>query len=372
MLTEDQLERYSRQMLLPELGNSGQEKLCSAKILVVGAGGLGSPVLMYLAAAGVGTIGLVEFDRLDRSNLHRQILFNNSDVGALKGEAAIQKIKEFNPEVSVCLHPQYLSQHNALDIIREYDLVVDGSDNLPTRYLVNDACVILAKPFIYGAVHRFEGQVAVLNFLLSDGSRSATYRDFYSIPPEPEMVPTCSTGGVLGSLAGIIGSAMVTEAIKVITGIGTVLYNRIWIFDGYDFSSRFLKIEPQKKFQAITELINYESFCDSSTLKREIGEVTPSEANALLKKNSAIIIDVRESDEFKKVNTGGINIPIEELVREAHRIPRRATVIMVCKSGARSAKAVKKLQDLGFTNLVSLRGGLNRWRAEIDPELPAC
>lgn len=372
MLTQTQQERYSRQILLPELGEEGQLKIRSAKILVIGAGGLGSPILLYLSAAGIGTIGLVEFDRLDQSNLHRQILYEDSETGLLKGELAVEKIRKQNPEIKVILHQHYLSKHNALGIIEQYDLIVDGSDNLPTRYLVNDSCLILSKPFIYGAVYRFEGQVAVFNVLMPDGSRSANYRDLYPIPPEPEMVPACNTGGVLGTLVGVIGSAMANEALKLVAGIGSLLYNRIWLFDTLDFSSRFISIDTNPNQPLPVELINYESFCDSAPGVQEGMDITPGETQGLLKKNSAVLIDVRDPDEYSKANIGGINIPLKDLTDQAFRIPKRATVVLLCKSGSRSTLAVKKLQDLGFTNLLSLRGGLNRWRSEIDPDFPAC
>ena len=372
MQNEEKFERYQRQMLLPELGAEGQQKLAEARILVIGAGGLGSPVLLYLTAAGVGNIGIVEFDRVDRSNLHRQVLYTDSEIGALKGERAIDRLRQMNPDIQVKLHSQYLSSKNALELIRDYDLIVDGSDNLPTRYLVNDACLLSGKPFVYGAIYRFEGQVSVFNQSLPDGSRSACYRDLYPEPPDPEVVPACSTGGVLGALAGVIGSAMANEAIKVVTGIGTTLHNRLWVFDALDFTSRTLNIEPDINRVVVKELIDYELFCDSKNSQNGIEEVTPTEAQALIKKNTAVLIDVREPSEFKSANAGGVNIPLGSLTTEVHRIPRRAKVILVCRSGGRSAVAVKKLQDLGFTNLVSLRGGLNRWRAEIDPDLPAC
>ncbi|MEY3404638.1 MAG: molybdopterin-synthase adenylyltransferase MoeB [Bacteroidota bacterium] len=372
MQNEEKFERYQRQMLLPELGAEGQKKLAEARILVIGAGGLGSPVLLYLAAAGVGTIGLVEFDRVDRSNLHRQVLYTNSEIGELKGERAIDRLQQMNPEIRVTLHSQYLSSKNALELIREYDMVVDGSDNLPTRYLVNDACLLSEKPFVYGAIYRFEGQVSVFNQSLPDGNRSACYRDLYPVPPDPEVVPACNTGGVLGALAGIIGSAMANEAIKLATGMGTTLHNRLWVFDALDFTSRILQIKPDFNRVPVKELIDYELYCDSKNSPTGIEEVTPTEAQALVKKNTAVLIDVREPAEFKLANAGGVNIPLGSLTAEVHRIPRRAKVILVCRSGSRSAVAIKKLQDLGFTNLVSLRGGLNRWRAEIDPDLPAC
>lgn len=372
MSDENIIERYQRQILLPELGAEGQKKLAAARILVIGAGGLGSPILLYLAAAGVGTLGIVEFDRIDRSNLHRQVLYTDSEVGELKGDRAADRLRKMNPTIQVVVHSQYLSSKNALELIGNYDLVVDGSDNLPTRYLVNDACLLAGKTFVYGAIYQFEGQVSVFNQLLAGGMRSACYRDLYPVPPEPELVPACNTGGVLGALAGVIGSAMANEAIKLTAGIGTTLHNRLWVFDALDFSSRIIQIEVDGDRTPVKELIDYELFCDSKNPDRTVNEVTPTEAQALVKKNTAVLIDVREPSEYSLANIGGANIPLGSLTHEVHRIPRQAKVILLCRSGSRSALAVKKLQDLGFTNLFSLRGGLNRWRAEIDPELPAC
>jgi adenylyltransferase/sulfurtransferase len=372
MLTEDQKERYNRQILLPGLGEEGQEKLLASRILVIGAGGLGSPVLLYLAAAGVGTIGIVEFDRVARSNLHRQILFEDQETGELKGEVAVRKLQKLNPGIRVILHRQYLSSKNALEIIGGYDLTVDGSDNLPTRYLVNDACEILGKPFVYGAIYRFEGQVAVFNLLLSEGTRSSCYRDLFPVPPDPEMVPACNTGGVLGALAGVIGSLMATEALKIITGIGTNIFNRLMVFDAFDSTARFINIKPDHERPVVKQLIDYEAFCDSFAGTLNAHEITPLQAQAMLKKNTAVIIDVREPSEFEMANAGGTNIPLNSVTDQAYRIPRRATAMLICRSGGRSMTALKKLQDLGFNNLVSIKGGLNRWRAEIDPDLPAC
>jgi len=372
MLTESQKERYDRQILLPGLGEEGQEKLSAARILVIGAGGLGSPVLLYLAAAGVGTIGIVEFDRVARSNLHRQILYEDQETGELKGEIAVSKLQKLNPNIRINLHQQYLSSKNALEIIGGYDLTVDGSDNLPTRYLVNDACEILGKPFVYGAIYRYEGQVAVFNMMLPNGSVSSCYRDLYPVPPDPEMVPACNTGGVLGALAGVIGSLMATEALKIVTGIGTNLYNRLMVFDSFDSTTRFINIKPDSERPVIKQLIDYEAFCDSFAGALNAHEVTPLQALAMLKKNTAVIIDVREPSEFQMANAGGTNIPLNSITDHAFRIPRRATIMLICRSGSRSMTALKKLQDLGFDNLVSIKGGINRWRAEIDPDLPAC
>ncbi|MFZ9980474.1 MAG: ThiF family adenylyltransferase [Cyclobacteriaceae bacterium] len=372
MLTENQKERYDRQILLPGLGEEGQEKLSAARILVIGAGGLGSPVLLYLAAAGVGTIGIVEFDRVARSNLHRQVLYEDQETGELKGDVAVRKLQKLNPDIRINLHRQYLSSKNALEIIEGYDLIVDGSDNLPTRYLVNDACEILGKPFVYGAIYRFEGQVAVFNMLLPDGKRSSCYRDLYPVPPDPEMVPACNTGGVLGALAGVIGSMMATEALKVVTDIGKNLFNRLLIYDGFDSTLRIINIKPDSERPAIKHLIDYEAFCDSFGGALNTHEVTPVQALAMLKKNTAVIIDVREPLEFEMANAGGTNIPLNSITDQAYRIPRRAMVLLICRSGGRSMAALKKLQDLGFNNLLSVKGGLNRWRAEVDPDLPAC
>ncbi len=368
MLSSKELYRYSRQILLPELGVEGQQKIKESKVLVIGSGGLGSPVLLYLASAGVGTLGVLDFDVVDESNLQRQILFNTADVGKLKAITASEKIKQLNPFITVLTFNEYLASQNALDIITQFDLVVDGSDNLPTRYLVNDACVLLNKPLIYGAIFQFEGQVSVFNELLKDGSRGPNYRDLFPQAPPPEMVPSCSEGGVLGVLPGIIGSMQANEAIKVITGMGDTLGGRLLIFDALDFSTRYLKIKPDTNREPIKELIDYLEFCNPKHLV-SVRELSPVEVKELIEHQYVQIIDVRESVEYSIGNIGGINISLKLLDQNLSLISKDKPVVVLCKSGGRSYQAVKKLNDLGYLNVMNLAGGLLQWKIEIDASL---
>ena len=372
-ITEEELRRYHRQVILPQVGAEGQRRIMGARVLVIGAGGLGSPLLAYLAAAGIGTIGLVDFDAVDETNLQRQILFGHDDTGLLKTEAAERRLHALNPGITVNTHHLYLNAGNILPIIKEYDVVADGSDNLPTRYLVNDACILTGKPLVFGAVHRFEGQVSVFNLPLPDGTRSANYRDLHPVPPPSELVPSCQDGGILGPLAGIIGSMMALEVLKITGGFGEPLSNRICLFDGTDFSTRTIRFSTRTDLPPVTGLSDYESFCDPDQYRTsDIPELTPKEVQTLLRSNKATVVDVREPAEFNSASIGGINIPLNDLVREAYRIPRKTSVILVCRSGSRSTQALRKLSDLGFNNLHSLRGGINRWRAEVNPQLPPC
>lgn len=368
MLSPQQLHRYSRQILLPEFGMEGQIKLANAKVLVIGSGGLGSPVLLYLAAAGVGNIGIVDFDVVDESNLQRQVLFNTNDVGKSKASTAAEKIKALNPNIYVQIFNAFISSANALEIISGFDLVIDGSDNLPTRYLVNDACVLLNKTLIYGAIFQFEGQVSVFNQLLADGTRGATYRDLFPQPPPPEMVPSCSEGGVLGVLPGIIGSMMANEAIKVVTGIGTTLSGRLLLFDALDFSTRYLKIQPNSKAEKVSQLIDYEEFCNPKHSKETVEEIDAKTAKQLLTANTIQIIDVREKFEFDAGNIGGIHIPLNELENHLNEFSKEKSFLIVCRSGGRSRKAAIKLKSLGY-NVTNLNGGLSKWKTDIDPDL---
>ena len=368
MLSSQQLHRYSRQILLPEFGVEGQTKLANSKVLVIGSGGLGSPVLLYLAAAGVGTIGIVDFDVVDESNLQRQVLFTTNDIGKPKAATAAEKIKSLNPSIAVQVFNAFISSANALEIISGFDLVVDGSDNLPTRYLVNDACLMLNKTLIYGAIFQFEGQVSVFNLLAADGMRGPNYRDLFPQPPPPEMVPSCSEGGVLGVLPGIIGSMMANEAIKVITGMGTTLSGRLLLFDALDFSTRYLKIHANPKAEKVTQLIDYEEFCNPKHAKEIIQEVDPKTAKQLLSDTRIQIIDVREQFEFDAGNIGGIHIPLNELENRIHEIPKEKSLLIVCKSGGRSRKAAIKLKALGYS-VSNLNGGLSKWKSKVDPNL---
>lgn len=373
MLDQKEIYRYSRQILLPEIGIKGQEKLKSGSVLVVGAGGLGTPVLMYLAGAGVGTIGIAEFDTVDISNLQRQFLYATEESGKRKIDLAATHIHKLNPSVVLNKHDQYLNKENIRGIIQNYDLIIDGSDNLQTRYLVNDACVLDQLPLVYGAIYRYEGQAGFFNLPLTHGSRSSNYRDLFPVPPPPELVPSCSAGGVIGPLAGIIGSIMAGEAIKFFTGIGTMLENQILIVDASDLSFRKIKLAKDPEGKEITELIDYESFCNpEKSDRKKLPELGPIEAQQRIKQNKLTVIDVREAHEFKQANIGGINLPAGELMNHIARIPRRSAVLVVCRSGARSLRAIEKLNELGFDNAYSLSGGINRWRIEVDPTLPDC
>ncbi len=368
IFTPNELHRYSRQILLPGFGSEGQEKLKKAKALVIGAGGLGSPILLYLAAAGVGEIGILDFDVVDVSNLQRQVLFTTDDVGKLKSELAAEKIKALNPTIQTHVYNVYLSSANAIEIFSNFDLIVDGSDNLPTRYLVNDTCVILQKPLIYGAIFQFEGQVSVFNELLKTGSRGPNYRDLFPHPPPPEMVPSCSEGGVIGVLPGIIGAMMANEAIKIITGIGDSLCGRLLLFDALDFTTRFLKISVNPNKDEVKELIDYEAFC-SPMHEKSVQEIEPDEVKSLIAQDQVHLIDVREPFEFDASNIGGVNIPLKSIEDHLVLISNSKSTIVLCRSGGRSRQAIIKLQSLGYTNMINLKGGLLKWRSEIDPDL---
>jgi sulfur-carrier protein adenylyltransferase/sulfurtransferase len=369
MLSQQESLRYSRQILLPDLKLEGQEKLKSGSALVIGAGGLGSPALFYLTAAGVGRIGILDFDVVDVSNLQRQILYSSEDVGSSKAIKAAERLSNLNPHVKIETHQCFLNTENAMEIISNYDVVIDGSDNLPTRYLVNDACVLLNKTLIYGAIFQFEGQVSVFNELLLDGSRGPNYRDLFPIPPPPEMVPSCSEGGVLGVLPGIIGSMQANEAIKVLAGIGTTLSGRLLLFDALDFSTRYLKIKIDSNREAITGLMDYEQFCNPKHQEKS-NEISPSLAKEWIASKSNIqIIDVREPFEFDLGNIGGVNIPLGTLDQNLKMISKDKQVIVLCKSGGRSNKAVMELKELGYLNVINLSGGLLQWKKEIDPTL---
>jgi adenylyltransferase/sulfurtransferase len=375
MLTAQELQRYSRQILLSELGQEGQQKLKGGSILVIGAGGLGSPALYYLAAAGVGRIGIVDFDIVDVSNLQRQILFTSEDVGKSKAAMARQRLEKLNPLIKIEVHECVLNSQNAMNILVNYDVVIDGSDNLPTRYLVNDACVLLGKTLIYGAIFQFEGQVSVFNELLKDRSRGPNYRDLFPEPPPPEMVPSCSVGGVLGVLPGIIGSMQANEAIKVLAGIGTTLSGRLLLFDSLDFTTRFVNLKPNRdnpvsgKNPTIQALIDYEAFCNPA-YHTTVKEISAPEVKKMLDDKIAFqLIDVREPQEFEFVNIGGVNIPMNDIEKKISMIKRDIPVVIHCKSGARSLLAIEKLKQHGFTNLLNMKGGIIQWIDEVNPEL---
>lgn len=380
MLSREDLFRYNRQILLPEFGPEGQQRLKEGSVLVIGAGGLGSPALLYLTAAGVGRIGIVDFDLVEESNLQRQVLFATRDVGSPKALLAGDRLRELNPSITIETHFEHLTSKNALELISRYELIIDGSDNLPTRYLVNDACVLAGKTLVYGALFQFEGQVTVFNQPQKDGTRGPNYRDLFPEPPPPEMVPSCSTAGVLGVLPGIIGSMQAMEAIKVIAGIGQTLSGRLMIFDGYDFSTRYVTFRPDPtnpisgKNPSQYTLIEYEEFCNPSHGKvmSDIKEISPLETNRIILDGEEVqLVDVRELFEFELVNIGGTHIPLGEIGRQAGQIRKDIPVVVLCKSGQRSRQAILQLQkELGLKNLMNLKGGIMQWRMEVDPELP--
>lgn len=374
MLNPEDLRRYSRQLLLPDFGTSGQERLRAAAVLVIGAGGLGSPVLQYLAAAGVGRMGVVDHDVVDASNLQRQVLFTTPEIGEPKAIVAARRLRLMNPQVEVREFPIRLTSYNALELFTQFDLIVDGSDNLPTRYLVNDACVLTGKPLIYGAVFQFEGQVSVFNQLLSDGSRGPNYRDLFPDPPPPEMVPSCSEGGVMGALTGVIGSMQANEAIKVISGVGESLSGRLMIFDAAAFVPRMLNIRKRADNPLTgtaptqTTLIDYDSFCHM--MPSGTDEVTPLEVKQWIDQGTPFQwIDVRESYEFEAGHLATQHIPLSELPTQVDQLLRTMPVIIHCKSGSRGAQACKYLRIAGFNNVRNMQGGLLRWQQEIDPEV---
>lgn len=324
--------RYARQTILPQLGIDGQKKLIQSKVLVIGCGGLGGPVLSYLAAAGVGTIGLIEFDTVSLSNLHRQIIFETKDIGKPKIEIAEQKISALNPDVKVLAYNTNLSSKNALEIFTNFDIIVDGSDNFPTRYLVNDACEILGKPYVYGAIHQMEGQVAVFN-------GSCTYRDLYNIPPDPATAPNCAIGGVLGPIAGVIGSLQAIETIKLITGIEKPLIDEILVVEFSNMIFRKIKLKKDTTRQKVGSLIDYEKFC-SSPEKDELA--ISKDAFMLIPIANINLIDVREEYEHEEFNIGGINIPSDEL--EEEQINKDKPTVLYCASGIRSKTLAQKLK----------------------------
>jgi molybdopterin/thiamine biosynthesis adenylyltransferase/rhodanese-related sulfurtransferase len=353
ILSSAEMARYARHITIPEFGVAGQEKLKQAKVLVIGSGGLGSPVLLYLAAAGVGHIGIVDFDVVDDSNLQRQVLFTVEDIGKSKAETAKKRLEALNPYINITVYNTAFTKDNALDIIKDYDIVADGTDNFPTRYLVNDACVLAGKVNVYGSIFRFEGQVSVFNFLKEDGTRGPNYRHMFPEPPPPGLVPNCAEGGVLGVLPGIIGSLQASEVIKVITGVGQPLVGKLFLFDVAAFETRTLKINTQQNIE-ITELINYESFCGLDIEEEPVKEVT-----------------VRESFEYEIANIGGKLIPLSTVKDNLDKISKTKQVIIHCKSGARSTNAIKELEELyPFDNLYNLKGGILAYANEIDDRIP--
>jgi sulfur-carrier protein adenylyltransferase/sulfurtransferase len=378
-LSVDEVRRYSRHLIIPEIGMTGQKRLKNAKVLCVGAGGLGSPALLYLAAAGVGTLGVIDFDVVDESNLQRQVIHGQSDVGRLKAESARDSIKEINPHVNVVLHTEALDSDNALQIFADYDLIVDGTDNFATRYLVNDACVLLGKPYVWGSIYRFDGQASV--FWAEYGP---CYRCLYPEPPPPGMVPSCAEGGVLGVLCASIGSIQVNEAIKVITGVGEPLVGRLMIYDALEMSYRTLQVRKDPecavcgKNPTVTELIDYEAFCGavSEDAQRAASgsTITATELKAMLDGDDKIfLVDVREPNEHEIVSIpGAVLIPKDQFLSGAalEHLPQDRKIVLHCKSGARSAECLAVVKNAGFADAVHLGGGVLAWVNQVDPTLP--
>ena len=381
-LSQDQIARYSRHLLLPEVGVGGQEKLCDAKVLCIGTGGLGSPLGLYLAAAGIGTLGLVDFDIVDQSNLQRQIMHGESTVGKLKVDSAKDRLADMNSDVEVVTYNTRLSSENALEIFKDYDIIVDGTDNFPTRYLANDAAVLLGKPYIYGCILRFEGQASVFH-----SKEGPCYRCLYPEPPPPGLVPSCAEGGVLGILPGIIGLIQATEVVKLILGKGETLIGRLMIFDALAMKFRELKLRKDKDCPicgdnpTITELIDYELFCgipsaaeaeaESATLEIPVEEVKLK----LDGSEKFTLVDVREPSEYDICRIdGSILIPlgkIEEMKpQNLNGLSQNDEIILHCKAGMRSLKAVKALKKIGFENVKSMVGGIEEWSEKIDPSVP--
>jgi len=383
-LTQAETLRYNRHLILPEVGLEGQRKLKAAKVLLVGAGGLGSPSALYLAAAGVGTLGLVDFDVVDETNLQRQVLYGTKDVGRPKLEAASERITDVNPNVRVVQHPQRLTSENALDILADYDVIVDGTDNFPTRYLVNDACVLLGKPNVYGSIFRFEGQVSV--FATRGGP---CYRCLFREPPPPGLVPSCAEGGVLGVLPGIIGSLQALETIKLIIGQGKTLAGRLLLFDALTMRWRELTVRRNPACPAcgdqptVTKLIDYEEFCGLRQQRAQaaaadaVPEIGAAELRDRLDAGDPIaLIDVREPHEWDIVNLGSYGarlIPLGELperLSELSDLNSADEIVVYCRTGRRSARAAGLLREAGFMRVLNLRGGMHAWADEVDPTAP--
>ncbi|MFF7992750.1 adenylyltransferase/sulfurtransferase MoeZ [Kitasatospora xanthocidica] len=378
-LTVDEVRRYSRHLIIPDVGMAGQKRLKNAKVLCVGAGGLGSPALLYLAAAGVGTLGIVEFDVVDESNLQRQIIHGQSDVGRSKAESARDSVKEINPYVDVVLHEERLDNSNVMEIFSGYDLIVDGTDNFATRYLVNDAAVLLGKPYVWGSIYRFDGQASV--FWAEHGP---CYRCLYPEAPPPGMVPSCAEGGVLGVLCASIGSIQVNEAIKLLAGIGEPLVGRLMIYDALEMNYRQVKVRKDPNCAVcgenptVTELIDYEAFCGVVSEEAQAAAAGSTVTSAQLKqwqddKEDIYLIDVREPGEYEIVNIpGAVLIPKNEfLMGDAlEKLPQDRKIVLHCKSGVRSAEVLAVVKAAGFANAVHLGGGVLGWVNQIEPHKP--
>jgi adenylyltransferase/sulfurtransferase len=380
-LTPEQLTRYSRHFILPEIGEEGQKKLLQAKVLLIGAGGLGSPLGLYLAAAGVGTLGIVDFDNVDLSNLQRQILHTNDEIGKPKIDSAEKRIKAMNPDTRVIKHRVRLTSENALEILKDYDIVIDGTDNFPTRYLTNDACVFLKKPNIYGSIFRFDGLATV--FKVDEGP---CYRCLYPEPPPPGMVPSCAEGGVLGILPGVIGLIQATEAVKLIVGIGRTLIGRLLVYDALQMTFRELKVRKDPncpvcgKNPTVTKLVDYEQFCGltrgegQKPMNGEVADITVEELKGKLeRKEDFVFLDVREPFEYQIAKIKGTKlIPLGKIAEQVGELEpfKDKEIVAHCHHGGRSRKALEFLKSKGFKNLKNVAGGIDEWSLKVDPSVP--
>jgi adenylyltransferase/sulfurtransferase len=379
-LSIEEVRRYSRHLIIPDVAMAGQKRLKNAKVLCIGAGGLGSPTLMYLAAAGVGTLGIIDFDVVDESNLQRQIIHGQSDIGRSKAESARNSIIEINPLIQVNLHEQRLDSSNALELFAQYDLIVDGTDNFATRYLVNDACVLLGKPYVWGSIYRFDGQASV--FWAEYGP---CYRCLYPEPPPPGMVPSCAEGGVLGVLCGTIGALQTNEAIKLITGVGEPLLGSLMVYDALEMEFRKIKVRKDPncavcgEHPTVTELIDYEAFCgvvsEEAQQAAAGSTITATELKELLDSDKPVyLVDVREPAEYEIVSIPGAHlIPKDEILRgdALASLPQDRQIVMYCKTGVRSAETLAAVKNAGFADAVHVQGGVTAWVNQIDPSLPS-
>lgn len=372
-LTPTQRARYHRHVILPELGDIGQRRLCNAKVLVIGAGGLGSPALLYLTAAGVGTIGIVDFDVVETSNLHRQVIHGDGDVGRLKAESAREKMLAIDAAADVVLHTDRLVPGNAVELFRQYDLILDGTDNFATRYLVNDAAALAGKPYVWGSIFRFEGQISVFWDAAPDG-RAVSYRDLYPTPPPPGTVPSCAEGGVLGVLCAAVGSIMATEAVKLIAGLGEPLLGRLLCYDALAMTHRTIQIRKDPAAPPITALTDYEAFCGLETEGSTDRDLTAEELCELLAEPGSVdLIDVREESEWEIGHLPGARlIPMGQLRSELQSggLAGGRPIVLYCKVGIRSAEALGWLRDAGFPDSRHLAGGIDDWARRVDPSLP--
>jgi adenylyltransferase/sulfurtransferase len=379
-LTRDEVIRYSRHLIIPDVRMDGQKRLKNAKVLVVGAGGLGSPTLLYLAAAGVGTLGIVDFDTVDVSNLQRQVIHGQSDIDKLKAESARESVAEINPYVQVNLHTDRLDVDNVMEVFADYDLIVDGTDNFATRYMVNDAAVLLGKPYVWGSIYRFDGQASVFwaDPPAEAGVEGVQYRDLYPSPPPPGMVPSCAEGGVLGILCASIGSIMATEAIKLITGIGDTLLGRLMVYDALEMTYRTVKIRKDPEVKPVTELIDYEAFCGALSDEAQEAAIGSTILASEVKERfdagkDFALIDVREPAEWDIVKIPGATlIPKGDILSGAALadLPQDKEIVLYCKSGIRSAEALAAVKAAGLKNSVHVQGGVLAWINQVDPSLP--